>query len=195
MGLRFEPYNPMLSYRVGGYVDLPAAAWPLPPEFPFTLRAGRSWNVSVKFCGPGSLEGVPPPTSPVQGIRSWVSTPRPRVSTDRKRLGAVVREGLAPSASPSGPAGRIAPVAAGPSYGPCIRGRPDMSTRSPGQLRWGSAELDRRDEAWVGAVDNASVVHGPVHGMRDECARDLLGHFSEPGVQVSSFVGVELPGS
>ena len=87
MGLRFEPYNPMLSYRVGGYVDLPAAAWPLPPEFPFTLRAGRSWNVSVKFCGPGSLEGVPPPTSPVQGIRSWVSTPRPRVSTDRKRLG------------------------------------------------------------------------------------------------------------
>jgi len=26
MGLRFEPYNPMLSYRVGGHVDLPAAA-------------------------------------------------------------------------------------------------------------------------------------------------------------------------
>lgn len=69
-----------------------------------------------------------------------------------------------------------------------------MSTRSPGQLRWGSAEIDGRDEAWVGAVDNASVVHGPVHGMRDECARDLLRHFSEPGVQVSSFVGVELPG-
>ena len=58
-----------------------------PPEFPFAFRAGRSWNVSVKFCGPASLEGVPPPTFPVQGIRSWVSTPRPRVSTDRKRLG------------------------------------------------------------------------------------------------------------